>query len=741
MQPESLVQLVGSGNTTTVEEEWMRLVESAEVTPTELRAYQPVLTELCRVGKNTLAEEWAWAAVEAISTRFSPKETLSLAGSFLLALGDSKEVRQQVAELYRSAYSSVPALDLLLTEAGLTGARPVRRALRTLDVCLALKEGDFIAARDHDEAARVAKIDCGTWWFTVEHAGGAESFGSVDLADRFRPAEPDEFRVLRHFEPDKLRERLESDPVPLVIGLCRSRGGSMTSELLESILSSDLLSEEEFKRWWSRARAALKKHPNVQIEGRSPYTISYLESPVAHDDALAPEFEKAREPLAQMHVVENYVRDCKGRGAAPSSQALQHCFERASAHARELSARHAGRAALAFAAAGRIGELAGASAPWNGLIESLRAAQDVRHVLHELEDTGLFEQACAALTEARPKEWPKTLGEMLPTLPAGLCDDVAGRLVNVGWTEAEFDALAQRVLSTPAMHFEALLWLWDGPTVASAASRANPLTVLTRILRVLDQARRGESIDKERAKTIAARARAVLSARRYERFTRCLEGLDPGMAVALRTQISQLDNLGRAVREDLLDHLRLQFPTKETKPQVEPWMREDVLYVTAAAFEKKREEIEQHVNVKMRDNARAIGAAAERGDLSENSEYKFALEERDLLRARLAQMNAEMAQAQVLNPGEVPTDRIGVGTRAVFERVDDGERYEMAIVGSWDADHNKGWFNYKAPLAQGLLGKRIGDVVRFDHTGASGDYRIAELHNSLLASSPAPAGT
>ena len=57
MRPESLVQLIGSGNTATVETEWMRLLESPELSPSTLRSYHPVLTELCRMGKTSMAED------------------------------------------------------------------------------------------------------------------------------------------------------------------------------------------------------------------------------------------------------------------------------------------------------------------------------------------------------------------------------------------------------------------------------------------------------------------------------------------------------------------------------------------------------------------------------------------------------------------------------------------------------------------------------------------------------------
>jgi len=731
MRPESLVQLIGSGNTATVEAEWMGLLESLEASPSTLRDYQPVLAELCRVGKASLAEEWAWTAIEAMSTRLSPIETLGLASSFLLAVGDSQELRSQVAELYRAAYAGQEGIDALLTEAGLAGGRPVRRALRTLDVCLPLKVGDYLAARDHDTVARVESIDRREWQFTFSSGQSSETLGAVELADRFRPAAATEFRVLRQYAPGRLAQRLDQEPAEVVIELCRQHDDSIDSETVERLLVPAPFSEDEFKKWWTRARTALKRCHNVKVEGRSPYVITYHDVPVAHDDALFVEVSKHRDPIAQLDAVEKYVRGCKDRGQTPSTATLRQCHELAATHARQLTEHHSLRAGLAWTVAWRMGELAGVDDASLGTVELFRKATDVHAVLRHIEREAMFDLACRALIEARPDQWRDQLVAMLPTLPMALCDRAASRLVEHGWTAAEFEPVVQRILASPTAYFEALLWLWDGPSSDELSGKLNPLTVLVRVLRSLDECRRSDTIPKEQAKTISARARTVLSARRYERFLRCLQGIDPGMAATLRTQIAQLDNLGRAVHEDLLTHLRERFPSRETAVTLEPWAREDVLYVTQAGLTKRRKEIEQHVNVKMRDNAKAIGAAGERGDLSENSEYKCALEERDLLRARLAQMNAELAMARVMTTGDVPTDYVGVGTRVVFEPTGGGERYETSFVSPWDADHAKGWFNYKAPLAQGIMGKRIGDVVRFEHAGATGEYRIVELHNAL----------
>lgn len=731
MQAESLVQLIGSGNTSTVEEEWSRLLQSPDATPAALRAYQPVLAALCKQGKASIAEEWAWTAIEAMSTKLSPVETLEFASAFLLAIGDSNELRQQVSELYRAAHGDRPGLEELLSEAGLAGGRPVRRALRTLEVCLTLSDGDCLASREGDGAARVKRVDRKGWKVGIESDAGAETLGAVELADRFRRAAKDDFAVLRFLDPPGLAKKLDNDPAEIIAELCKQNGGSMDGADLEAELVPEVLDDTKFKSWFTKARVAIKKRSDIKLEGRSPYTMTYVEVPVAHDEVLLAEFEKTREPADRLERFEKYIRETGNRNEVPSPKALKGCYDIQVKQAKLWAEKGSPAAGLAWAVAGRIGEAAGVATPWAGLRDLLKGSSNIKAHMSGIADESLFDRAVGALGEAHPAHWKDHLIDMLPILSAGTCDRAACHLVDGGWTGADFDTMIQRILSAPAVNFEAMLWLWDGPSKKELDERVNLLNMFTRLLRTLDDARRGQGIPKEQGKIISARARTVLGARRYERFQKCLQTLDAGMAGPLRTQIGVMDNLGRAVPEDMIDLLKKKFPSKEVVVQTPPWQREDVLYVTREALTRRQEEVEYHVNVKMKENARAIGAAAALGDLSENSEYKFALEERDLLRARLAQMNSELAMAQLISAGEVETSQIGIGTQVVFVHVDKGQRLEMTFMGPWDADPSKGWINYKAPLSQSLMGKKIGDEVSFEHDGASGIFRVTEIHNAL----------
>ena len=731
MKPEALVELIESGNTAQAEGLWMELIEDIEIPPARLADFHVVLRAMCAKEQRAQAEALAWAAIEAVSGRCEPIETLSVAGPFLLAIGESAELRKQVGELYRTAHADFDELDSLIEEAGLGGGRPVRRALRTLDVCLALSGGNFLASRDEDAAARVDAIDRSEWTYSITVPDGKEKLGAVHLADRYFPAPETEFRVMRQFAPDELSKRLWDDPGPIVVDICRHHNDELSREDLEQILVPVLIAESDWKKWWTKAKAGLKKIPNMEVASRAPYTITYVDKPVALEDLLQHDLKRAHDPVAKIDAIGKYLRECKAVGQTPDDEPVESCAAGLMERARSVGKAHA---AAWWAGVARMRELTGTSGGTKQAVEYFGAVAGLDVVLTTIDDSALLDAACACVVEGRPEDWADQLVPLLPKFPASVCDSIGQRLQGAGWTCEDFEPVVQQIMASPIEHFDAMLWLWDGPKGEASLPMPRPVTLISRIVRTLEECRRSDKIPSDTVKRIGSRARTVLAARKYERFVACMDEMDPSLGRALRRQIYRLDNLGHAVRIDLSKQLSRRFPPLDTGQQIQPWELEDVLYVTEEGLVRKQKEIDHHVNVKMKENAVAIGAAAEHGDLSENSEYKFALEERDLLRARLAQMNSEMADSRVISVDDVPTEHIGIGTRAFFERVGDGETYELTLVGPWEADPERAWFNYKTPLAKKVLGLKPNETVEFDHTGATGQYRFVRAENGLAQS-------
>ena len=155
----------------------------------------------------------------------------------------------------------------------------------------------------------------------------------------------------------------------------------------------------------------------------------------------------------------------------------------------------------------------------------------------------------------------------------------------------------------------------------------------------------------------------------------------------------------------------------------------------AKEFKLTRErlkELEAELNylktTKEKEVAEQIKEARSFGDLSENSEYDEAKNEQAEIEGKIAQLEATLENAIVLDDSELSTDKIGVGNVVVVHNIEDGEETEYKIVSTAESDPIEGRISDDSPLGKALLGHRKGDsinvetpvgIVRYTVTGIS----------------------
>ncbi len=728
---DSLLKLAGTGSAKAIEDQWMSALDRGDVSPGQVAQWSPVLEELTKRDRQSQAETLAWSTIEALKEKYSPAEALAAAGAFLLKLGESGELRKQVTDLYRNTYSGRPGLDTLISEAGIATGRPPRRALRILDVGLNAEPGSCLIGRHDEVVVRVESVDTDAWQFTISGPDGSETLSALELADRFAVAPPDDVRVLRRFDPERLATLLESDPVHVVIGILKAHGGQLDSDALEHLLCPVPFNQTRWNKWWSGARAALKRSANVRVEGRAPIFLTYVDIGETLEDETLAKFRSLTHAADQLGVIEGYVRECRTRKQTPDEKLLLAMRDRLRQHA---DREHRSGATIEFTTRlliAVIDQARGVAQGADDAAKLLADAKDPGGLVQKLEIASLWPMACDFLARAVGAQRAEAMAKLLPVAPQSACDDVARRLVEAGATAEQLESVVQTVLADPVQCFDALAWLWEGSEVAQKLPAPPPITLLTRVIGVLGDVQRRDDIPAKLAKAIQSKGRATLSARKYERFSAVLGTIEPGMAMALRTQIGRLDKLGRVVHEDLLSRIRRAFPELYAKPKLAAWQDDTAIFTTREGKARKEVEINELVNVKMKENAKAIGEAAARGDLSENSEYKFALEERDLLRARLAQMQDELSLAKLIEPDAIPTDEVGIGSRVTLKDQASLRTVAMTFLGPWDTSLERGIYNYRSPLGQSIMGRRVGDTVDLDIGDVKGTYIVDRIESAL----------
>lgn len=120
------------------------------------------------------------------------------------------------------------------------------------------------------------------------------------------------------------------------------------------------------------------------------------------------------------------------------------------------------------------------------------------------------------------------------------------------------------------------------------------------------------------------------------------------------------------------------------------------------------ERLQYELNVTLPNEIRK---AVEHGDLRENSEYKAALERQQFVQARLGQLRQRLSKLSSIDPSQIPSDRVGLGSKVVVEDQRNGSRETYHLVFGDALEFEEGHVTMASPIGRALLGKAIGEVV------------------------------
>ena len=154
---------------------------------------------------------------------------------------------------------------------------------------------------------------------------------------------------------------------------------------------------------------------------------------------------------------------------------------------------------------------------------------------------------------------------------------------------------------------------------------------------------------------------------------------------------------------------------------------EEGLIVSQSSFDAAKHEYEELIATKIPENKQAIATAREHGDLKENSEYKMARQDQDILLSRKNELEVDLSRARVSDFTDVSSDVVGIGSVVELKEGSSGKTRRYSILGAWDSDPDNDVLSYKTPLAKQLLGKKTGEVVTTKIGGNEEDWTLLKL--------------
>lgn len=134
-------------------------------------------------------------------------------------------------------------------------------------------------------------------------------------------------------------------------------------------------------------------------------------------------------------------------------------------------------------------------------------------------------------------------------------------------------------------------------------------------------------------------------------------------------------------------------------------------YISKDGLNKMIEELKHLEAVERPAISKAIAEARDKGDLSENAEYDAAKEAQGLLESKISLLKEKIANAIVIDESKLSTDKVQILNKVEIKNVTKDMKMTYTIVSESEANLKEGKISIKTPIAQALLGKKVGDVV------------------------------
>ena len=150
-------------------------------------------------------------------------------------------------------------------------------------------------------------------------------------------------------------------------------------------------------------------------------------------------------------------------------------------------------------------------------------------------------------------------------------------------------------------------------------------------------------------------------------------------------------------------------------------------YMTEEGLANLKKELEQLTTVERPAISQQIAEARDKGDLSENAEYDAAKEAQGLLEMRIARMEDIVANARIIDESRIDTSHVQILNKVKIKNIKNSQQVEYMLVSESEADIKNGKISVATPIAKGLLGKEVGDVVEIKVPSGVMSFEIMEI--------------
>jgi transcription elongation factor GreA len=150
-------------------------------------------------------------------------------------------------------------------------------------------------------------------------------------------------------------------------------------------------------------------------------------------------------------------------------------------------------------------------------------------------------------------------------------------------------------------------------------------------------------------------------------------------------------------------------------------------YMTEEGLANLKQELNQLVTVERPAISQEIADARDKGDLSENAEYDAAKEAQGMLEMKIARLEDMVAKARIIDESKIDTSQVQILNKVKIKNTSSNAQIEYTLVSENETDIKSGKISVATPIAKGLLGRKVGDIVDIKVPSGVMSFEILEI--------------
>jgi|GEM_PF-2242427 len=639
-----------------------------------------------------------------------------------------RETAQTIMEFYKEIYEGFPNLEKIIEVSGINNiTADIVSSIQLIENMTVFKNNDF--CKHHSWGiGKIKNINYDDKIVTIDFYTKKDHKMDINLAVKaLEKIDDSHISAMKYKNMARLKDLAEDDPVELIKIVLRSFDDNKAKmEDIIDLLSPDVVPVDNWKKWWDKTKKMLKSDPYISIPEKKEKYFSLVDAPVTLDEKILKSYFSITTPKEKLNFISARLKK-QGKDVF----GIRIYKEISDDVAKIIQSNYPLNSWLSLEAYYTLSVISSAypealSHSKITLKNIFDSIENISAAISGMEKIEFQKQAIKDLADIYKDKWIDIYFELLSVAPVELIDDIIEPLMKNTDNLPKLKQIFKISYDLIGESEDILLWIakniHESNHKVLLEEFAN-ISLFEKLIDLLDLHYAGV-IDKN--EKISSKINDLIFKNSCEFVSGLLKQSSEDQKIHVAKTISDCCSLDKLSKQTLIAKFIINCPkVKEIIKSEES--KSTAIYSSHKGYEAKQAEFYHLVNVLIPKNAQAINIARSYGDLRENFEYKSAKEEQARLLRQKGELENLFNKIKIIEYDAIDNKQVSIATKVHLNDLNKNTEKCYTIMGIWDSEPEKGVISYLTPIAQGLIGKKVGDEIEFLTGTESHRYKILKI--------------